>query len=371
MPTYNNATFIKKVIEDLIPYCDDIFIINDGSTDNTLDIIKPFSTINIISYPINKGKGYALRTCFKNVLDAGFNYAITIDSDGQHFAKDLPVFLEALDRNSNSIIIGSRSLKNSNISSKSNFANKFSNFWFNIETGVELPDTQSGYRLYPLKEMKSIKFFSGKYEFELEIIVRASWANIDVLCVPIDVYYPEKENRISHFRPFKDFLRISLLNIVLVTMALIYYRPKKILNVYRKKTFKQIIKEDILDVNTSNHIIASSIAFGVFMGIVPIWGFQLIIGFIIAHFFKLNKAIFFLAANISFPPLLPIILYLSYITGSYVLENGSWNVDVELSIEGVKANLKQYLIGSIVFAFMLSVFFGLFSFLLLKLFRKK
>ncbi|NJK86792.1 MAG: hypothetical protein HC906_13275 [Bacteroidales bacterium] len=86
------------------------------------------------------------------------------------------------------------------------------NFWFKFLTGIKINDTQTGFRLYPLNRMKGMRFYSGKYEFELESLVRLAWKEVPVISVPIKVFYPPKEERISHFRPFKDFFRISLLN---------------------------------------------------------------------------------------------------------------------------------------------------------------
>jgi hypothetical protein len=119
---------------------------------------------------------------------------------------------------------------------KSSFGNKFSNFWFWVETGLKMPDTQSGYRLYPVRQMKDIRFFTQKYEFEIEVLVRSSWKGIRIDTVPVNVFYPSKEERISHFRPFRDFGRISVLNTVLVTIAFLYIKPRDFYLLIKKKT---------------------------------------------------------------------------------------------------------------------------------------
>lgn len=246
-----------------------------------------------------------------------------------------------------------------------------STFWYLVETGIKLRDTQSGFRLYPISSMGKIKAFSGRFEYELEVLVKAAWKGLDVKEVPISVHYPPGKERITHFRPFRDFMRISLLNVYLVFLALIYFRPALIYKKYRKKSLKQIIREDIVKSDTPRYIIASSIGFGIFMGIFPVWGYQLIIGFVIVHFLKLNKAIFFITANISIPPMIPLVLYLSYVTGSYVLGEGSWIVDMELNLESIALNLKQYLIGSMVFASIAGGVSLALSYALLLLFKRK
>src|SRR5258706_596440 len=83
--TYNNEKTLEKVISDVLAYSNDVIVVNDGSTDSTPEIVKKFSNIVVISYLPNKGKGKALRTGIRYAQEKGFDYAITIDSDGQHF----------------------------------------------------------------------------------------------------------------------------------------------------------------------------------------------------------------------------------------------------------------------------------------------
>ncbi|MEG0500373.1 MAG: glycosyltransferase family 2 protein, partial [Rikenellaceae bacterium] len=141
----------------------------------------------------NRGKGAALKTGLAYATQKGFRYAITIDSDGQHFADDIPQFMEQIRKTPDALIIGARNLTAENMPSKNTFANKFSNFWYKVETGKSLTDTQSGYRLYPLDKLRDMKFFTPRYEFEVEIIVRAAWRGKRVTCFtfpPISGFYP-------------------------------------------------------------------------------------------------------------------------------------------------------------------------------------
>ena len=235
IPTYNNALLLPGVLRSLLTFTNQIIVVNDGSTDNTEIALKEFPQIKIVSYSNNQGKGYALRTGFRAAIESGYEYAITIDSDGQHFADDLGAFLTALTDHPNAIIIGARNMDQQGIPGKSSFGNKFSNFWFWVETGIKRSDTQSGYRLYPIKALQSINFLTRKYEFEIEVIVRAAWKGLEVIEVPVKVFYPEKHERISHFRPFRDFTRISVLNTVLVIIALLYIKPRDFIISLKKK----------------------------------------------------------------------------------------------------------------------------------------
>ena len=235
VPTYNNSTTLAQVLTDVLQYTDDICVVNDGSTDNTLDILANFKPVKLLTYVANKGKGWALRQGFTFARKQGYHYAITIDSDGQHFANDLPVFLEALKTNKQAIIIGARNMNQSSVPGKSSFGNKFSTFWFTLETGITIPDTQSGYRLYPIKALEKMTFFTYKYEFEIEVIVRAAWCGLAVISVPVKVYYPPPGERISHFRPVRDFSRISVLNTVLVLCTFIWIKPRDFFRALKKK----------------------------------------------------------------------------------------------------------------------------------------
>lgn len=225
IPTYNNQNTLQKVIDDVSCFSENVMVVNDGSTDKTCEILAQNKDIHVVSYAKNKGKGYAIKRAFKEAVKLGYRYIITIDADGQHFAKDLPVFLDKIEEQPNSILIGSRGLEHKNMAAGSTFANKFSNFWLYVETGHQLPDTQSGYRLYPLEKMKHFHFFTTRYEFEVEVLVRSLWRGIKIIPVPVSVFYSPIEERVSHFRPFRDFSRISILNTILVPLAIIYGLP--------------------------------------------------------------------------------------------------------------------------------------------------
>jgi glycosyltransferase involved in cell wall biosynthesis len=373
IPTYNNQGTLAAVITDVLAYTDQVIVVNDGSTDDTKAIIQSFPQIQSVSYTQNVGKGWALRKAFEFAVEQGYRHTITIDSDGQHFASDLPAFIEKLEQEPDSLIIGSRNMEQSSVPGKSSFGHKFSNFWFWVETGIKCPDTQSGYRLYPIHLLKNTKYVTRKYEFEIEVIVRAAWKGVKIDWVPVTVYYAPKETRISHFRPFQDFSRISVLNTILVIITFAYIKPRDFFRtLFDKKKAKQMMKNLFFNPEHSPQLKAKSVAFGVFMGIVPIWGFQLLVAISLAFLFRLNKAIVVTAAHISVAPMIPVIIFLSYKTGS--LWMGSRNVDIPLdkiSLQAIGEHLEQYLYGSISLAIFAGIIAGLLTFALLKLFKRR
>ncbi len=235
IPTYNNHRTLANVISGVLKYTDAVIVVNDGSTDGTAGILQQFPALTVLEHPRNQGKGAALRTGFEKAREAGYDFAITIDSDGQHFPDDIPVFIEKLEASDgNILLIGERNMAQEGVPRKSSFGNKFSNFWFWFETGITLADTQSGFRLYPLSQMPK-HYFTPKFEFEIESIVRAAWKGIKVENVPVRVHY-ELKDRVSHFRPFRDFTRISILNTVLVVITLLYIKPRDFFRSLKKKT---------------------------------------------------------------------------------------------------------------------------------------
>lgn len=368
IPTYNNHKTLQRVIDGVLNFTNHIIIVNDGSTDTTAEILQSYSHITIVQIDKNQGKGNALRQGFKKAIDLGYHYAITIDSDGQHYPDDIPVFLDALEQEGKPVLlIGNRNMEQDGIPKKSSFGNNFSNFWFWFETGIKLDDTQSGYRLYPLQHIPK-RFFTKKFEFEIEVIVRTAWKDVPVKNVPIKILYDPNE-RVSHFRPFKDFTRISILNTVLVIITLLYIKPRNFFRSFKKKSFKQFLKEDVLESSDSNAKKATSIALGVFIGIAPFWGFQTLLAISLAVFFRLNKVISFAASNISIPPMIPFILYGSLKIGSYFVSNSKTLLfDTSLTLDAITNNLQQYIIGSFILATITALLFGVFGFLVLNYF---
>ena len=231
IPTYNNVRTVADIVRRTLAVCSDVIVVNDGSTDDTLQELQPFGdTIRIITYSRNRGKGYALRRGLEAARKAGFDYAVTIDSDGQHSPEELPNLINAistLHSPLSTLVVGSRNLQADGMPAGNTFANRFSNFWFHLQTGLRLPDTQTGFRVYPLHNLPCLSLLSYRYESELELLVFSAWRGVRIVPVPVSVSYPA--DRVSHFRPFRDFFRISLLNTILCLLAIVYGYPRMLL----------------------------------------------------------------------------------------------------------------------------------------------
>ena len=229
VPTYNNQNTLSDVLNDILQYTSNIIVVNDGSTDDTDDILKSYAgRIEVVSHKPNRGKGYALKTGFNRAEELEYHNVITIDSDGQHFAQDIKRFVEYASEYPGMILLGQRKTEGE-MPAKNTFANKFSNFWFTVQTACRLKDTQNGFRLYPLLAMKGKRPLTARYEAELEMLVRLVWCGIKIIPVPTRIYYPPEDVRVTHFRPGKDFFRISLLNTFLTLLSIIYGYPSMII----------------------------------------------------------------------------------------------------------------------------------------------
>lgn len=375
LPTYNNELTLCRVIDGVLNYTNNIIVINDGSTDNTSLLLENYPNIEIIHKPKNTGKGSTLKMGFQRSTSLGFEYAITLDTDGQHYPDDIPNFVNSLyeSLNKNILIIGDRNMNNADVFAQSAKGNRVSTFWMYTTTGLRLNDSQSGFRLYPVKEMHTIRFLNStkKFEFEIEAIVKSFWSGIDIKHVPINVLY-DPEERVSHFRPFRDISRMVVLYTWFLLVRVFYITPRNLFRKFKKKGFKRFIVEDLIRHQDSSKKKALSIALGVFIGLSPLWGFQTIIVLFLALLFRLNKVISFSFSNISFPPLIPFVILISFKVGDLF-----FGTETNYSIDSIKENfqltnhLKTYLVGSVIFSTLAAFAFGLLGYLVFSISDKK
>ncbi|MCB9168709.1 MAG: DUF2062 domain-containing protein [Flavobacteriales bacterium] len=351
VPTYDNAGTLGSVVRAILEQGErDVYVVNDGSTDHTADVLATFPDLHVLTNDRNRGKGYSLRRGFEAALADGFDQAITIDSDGQHAAGEIPKMRAAVEAHPGAMIMGVRDMTGTDVPGKSSFGNRFSNFWFLVETGWRLRDTQTGFRAYPLKAVCRMRRWTARFEYEIEVIVRLAWRGISFVQVPVSVRY-DLPDRVSHFRPFKDFIRISVLNSVLFTLALFVHWPRRL---FTERRVWERLRAEAVRPEESTWRKAMSIGFGLFMGIVPIWGFQLAVGIPLTFLFRLNRVLFVLAANISIPPMIPLIVYASYKVGApFVGDDRIRITDLSgITLEAIRWNLAQYLVGAVLLALM-------------------
>jgi hypothetical protein len=225
IPVFNNAATIADVARRCREQMQNVVVVDDGSTDADLrDLLKPLD-VKVVRHPTNRGKGAALLTAFAYAAERGAQFLLTIDGDGQHFPEDIPAFLPFIAPGT--ILLGSRDKIIGQMPGSSLFGRDFSDFWICVECGAMLRDTQSGFRVYPIQPILSLHFSTRRYNLEIEIISRSIWGGMTVASVPIRVEYFAAGKRVSHFRPFVDNLRITLIHTRLVLRRLLVPLPHR------------------------------------------------------------------------------------------------------------------------------------------------
>ncbi|MBF0100255.1 MAG: glycosyltransferase family 2 protein [Desulfobacterales bacterium] len=205
IPTYNHGGQVVNVVTEALKLNYPVIVVDDGSTDDTYEKLKHINTIHLIRHSLNQGKGAAFTTGFAKAVEFA-DWVITIDSDGQHSVEDVVRLVQSIPENKRPIMIGMRVMP-SHVPWTSRFGRKFSNFWVWVSGGPKLSDSQSGFRIYPIPEAIHLEVQAKRYQFEVEVLVKANRQHIPVIEIPVRVNYPEQ--RISHFRPLMDFIRNS------------------------------------------------------------------------------------------------------------------------------------------------------------------
>lgn len=228
VPVFNAEPYIRPVIEDLLEKTSqDILVVDDGSA-IPVSFEKKNPRLNIQRLNDNRGKGHALQWAFKICQQEGYTHVVSFDGDGQHKAQDVELIVETSQNNPEALILGAR-IFNKDVPGLSQFGRKFSNFWVYYQTGTKISDSQSGFRVYPLRDLVGLKFYCRRYDFEIEVLVRGIWRGLAIREVEVGVEYPKE--RISHFHKLRDNARITILNIYLIAWSLIFYHrswPRKI-----------------------------------------------------------------------------------------------------------------------------------------------
>lgn len=212
IPVYNHAATVVQVVKQAQAFGYPVFVVDDGSTDETAERLAQIKGIHLLRHEKNQGKGAAILTGFMAASGVA-DYAITLDADGQHYPEDALELIEAIPLKKRPIVVGAREGMTASLGAHipwtSRFGRKFSNFWVRISGGPRLSDSQSGMRIYPLPEALSLHTRARRFQFEVEILVQANRKGIPIIEAPIRVFYNPDGSRISHFRPFVDFLRNS------------------------------------------------------------------------------------------------------------------------------------------------------------------
>jgi uncharacterized protein (DUF2062 family) len=382
IPTYNNAGTILQVIGDVRRHYKDLIVVNDGSTDETADLLAQ-STVETATHTENRGKGAALLTGFARGRERGFTHAVTFDADGQHHAEEIPGLLAEAEQHPNALVLGTRDMVRAHAPAANEFAGRMSDFGLKVQTGLDIRDSQSGFRVYPLAVVEALKLKPRRFEFEIDVLVRGCWAGVTVRNVPISVTYLPSDQRVSHFRPWIDTLRVLrthcrfLLRQVLpiphrrlfarsqinwdsqssesVRGALARARQMGI-----RGTWRHLVTERAAPIE-----IAAAIGLGVVIGTSPLYGLHTFIVLYLALRWHLNPLAAFLGSSISIPPVAPIIGFACIAIGSLITQQVWPEVsihDIQPSLHGLRRLAILWAIGWPFVAAVTSILLGFFSY---------
>lgn len=207
IPVYNQEQSVADVILETLKLDMPVFVVDDGSTDSTSAIIKDIRGVHVLRHHVNRGKGAAIMTGLAAVANTA-DWAVTLDADGQHYPEDAISLIQAIPKNQRPIIVGTRKgMTEANAPWTSRFGRGFSNFWVWVSGGPRMTDSQSGFRIYPVPESLNLNVKAKRFQYEVEVLVKAKWSEIPIIEAPVRVKYEQGPMKISHFHPFFDFLR--------------------------------------------------------------------------------------------------------------------------------------------------------------------
>lgn len=353
IPLFNHGETLLSVVQAALATELDVLVVDDGSTDDGLQEITGLPC-ECLCLPVNKGKGAAILAGAREAQRLEFDAILTLDADGQHDPSEAILLIsEAKSGKWPAIVIGARRMVQDTVPGASHFGKVFSNFWVRLECGLDLSDTQSGMRLYPINELLSLKLVRSRYDFEIEALVKSAWAGVDVRSVDVSVHYPSADERISHFHKLKDNWRLTRLHTALVIRRLVPWPHHRLVE-HEKISQKRRLKiknpwltlKGLCREHTSPFWLATAVWLGLFMGALPLIFCHTIAIIYVAYRFHLNKVAAVAASQFCAPPIVPVLC----IQTGHFLRTGELILDLswETWLLEIHYRLWDWFLGSLV-----------------------
>jgi len=377
IPVFNHGATIRQVVEAVLHHHDQVLVVDDGSDEPVASLLGGLA-VEVLAHSRNRGKGAAIRSAAAWGLERGYAHMICLDADGQHDPNDLPAFFTEITQHPKALIVGHRDFSHESIPGSSRFGRKFSNFWLRLQTGSRLQDSQSGFRAYPLFVFEHLSFWTRRYNFEIEVLVRAAWAGVELRDIDISVYYPAGEERISHFRGFMDNWRLTLLNTHLTLRSIVPWPHRKIIErglsdrssmqtvsvLHPMRSIRQLLRE-----HSSPERLAVAAGVGVLLGALPLVFCHTVVILFVCGFFGLNKVAAVSSSQFCMPPIVPALC----IELGYYLRHGDWLTEFSLQTLGYQApeRFLEWFLGSLLLAPLLAFVVWILTFLLALIILKK
>jgi glycosyltransferase involved in cell wall biosynthesis len=352
VPVYNNGDTLRDVVTGCREQLENVVVVDDGSTDADVGSLLAGLDVTLIRHKTNSGKGRAILTGLRHVRKENGACLITIDADGQHYPSDIGKFLPLLREDASRIIVGCRDLSGDSVPRGSRFGRMFSNLWIRLETGKAIPDTQCGFRAYPIELISRLNLRDDHYDFEVEVLTRAIWAGLRVDSVDIGVWYPPVgTERVTSFRPFVDNFRISLTHTRLVGRRMIPWPHKKLVKRKREISIFLHPREffmSLLSEHATPSGLATSAAVGVFFGVLPLISLHMLVILYITARLRLNKVMALGIQNLCMPPFVP----LACIELGHFMRYRRWLTEISLDTFVYQAGdrILEWFLGSLILA---------------------
>lgn len=359
IPVYNHDATLRSVVEGVLAVHPDVLVVDDGSSDGGLDMIHDLP-VRTVRHAMNMGKGQAILTAAETARQLGKTHLITLDADGQHYPSDIPAYIKAIVSAPRAIIVGARDFSGPNIPGASRFGRKFSNFWLRVQTGEQLSDVQCGFRAYPIAALDAIKTRERRFAFEVEVLVKAAWAGYPLKDLSISVHYPKPEERVSHFKKFRDNVQISLLNTRLTARSFMPVPHRqyceddqgKVSPIHPMKSLRRLLAQD----ETPGKLALAG-GIGMLLGTLPLIGLHCLSIVFVLGYFKLSKITGLAVSQLCIPPFVPAIC----IEAGYYMRNGQFLTDISMETLGYQFldRAWEWILGSLVVAPLLSLGVGI------------
>lgn len=338
LPTYNNARTLAEVLDAVALLGLPMFLVDDGCTDDTARVIDawikshPQIDLTVIMHARNRGKAAALRSGFNAAAARNVTHAATIDTDGQLTAADLPPMLDIARKNPHAYVIGVRDDNAADYPSRSRIGRHVSNFFVRLESGRRVRDSQCGLRVYPLEMVHGVKCRANRFGFETEMITRAAWAGFDLAESPARCRYLPVGQRVSHFRPIQDSLRALAMHLRLIGRALLPVPHKRVRceqssvhahrpswRVWIRWLHPMRLWKQLRHTRIDRVSLASGLAVGVFIGNLPVYGFQTLLGLYTSRKLHLHPIAVIAGTSVSTPPVGPVLIAAAVWIGHFLL----------------------------------------------------
>jgi len=195
LPVYNEVRYVDEILDQVLLYCDDVLVVDDGSSDGTSDLLARRSDVQVVRHPTNRGYGAALITAFEYTIDHDYAGLVTLDCDGQHQPKRIPEFIKrAADAD---IVSGSRYLKifdgDDAPPEERLLINRRITDELNDRLGLELTDAFCGFKAYRKSALRKLAITDPGYAMPLQLWVQAATAKLTIKEIAVPLIYLDLE----------------------------------------------------------------------------------------------------------------------------------------------------------------------------------